>query len=111
MKKWTKQLGTSSDDAAYGITSDSNNNVYVTGATHGNLDGNSQAGGGDLFVVKYDSSGNKQWTKQMGSPNYERAQGITNDDNGNLYVTGYTEGDLDGNGNAGSEDIFIMKLK
>ena len=47
----------------------------------------------------------------MGSPNYERAQGITNDDNGNLYVTGYTEGDLDGNGNAGSEDIFLMKLK
>ena len=47
----------------------------------------------------------------MGSPNYERAQGIINDDNGNLYVTGYTEGDLGGNGNAGSEDIFLMKLK
>ena len=110
-KQWTKQMGTSSDDAAYGITSDSNNNVYLTGVTHSNLDGNSQAGGGDLFVVKYDSSGDKQWTKQTGSSSYDRAESIATDNNGNLYLTGYTEGNLDGNGNAGGEDIFLMKLK
>ena len=43
-----------------GITTDSSSNVYVTGFTSGNLDGNTSAGSSDLFVVKYDSGGNKQ---------------------------------------------------
>jgi len=32
----------------------------VTGYTDGGLDGNSNAGGIDLFLVKYNSSGTKQ---------------------------------------------------
>ena len=49
-------------DNGYGITSDSSGNVYVTGSTVGALDGNTSAGGYDLFIVKYNSSGVKQWT-------------------------------------------------
>ena len=56
----TKQLGTSSDDIAYGVATDSSDNVYVTGYTEGGLDGNTSAGGNDLFVVKYNSEGVKQ---------------------------------------------------
>jgi hypothetical protein len=37
--------------------------------------------------------------------------GIAVDPNGNSYITGYTDGDLAGNTNAGSYDIFILKLK
>ena len=59
MKQWTKQLGTASDDEASGVATDSSGNVYVTGYTRGGLDGNSSAGNSDLFVVKYDSDGNK----------------------------------------------------
>ena len=57
---WTKQLGTSSDDYARGVATDSSGNVYVTGYTSGGLDGNTSAGNSDLFVVKYNSSGTKQ---------------------------------------------------
>ena len=57
---WTKQLGTSIRDQAYGVATDSSGNVYVTGYTEGGLDGNTSAGSSDLFVVKYDSNGNKQ---------------------------------------------------
>ena len=48
----TKQLGTTSTDFAYGITSDSSRNVYMTGKTHGNLDGNSSASASNIFLTK-----------------------------------------------------------
>ena len=59
-KQWTKQLGTSSDDRGNGVTVDSSDNIYVTGYTKGGLDGNSNSGDWDLFVVKYNSDGVKQ---------------------------------------------------
>ena len=109
--QWTKQMGTSSDDLGLGITTDSNGNAYVAGYTNGDLDGNVSAGDDDIFIVKYSGAGVKQWTKLLGSSALDYGKGITVDTNDKIYLTGYTEGDLDGNGNAGSEDIFIMKLK
>ena len=59
-KQWTQQLGTSSDDHGQGITSDSSGNVFVTGSIYGGLNGDPNAGGQDIFVVKYDENGNMQ---------------------------------------------------
>ena len=53
-------MGTSDTDYALGVATDSSGNVYVTGYTSGGLDGNTNAGSIDAFVVKYDSDGNKQ---------------------------------------------------
>jgi len=114
-KQWTKQLGTSSSDSGSGVTTDSSGNIYVTGNTQGDLDGNTSSGGTDIFLVKYNSSGTKQWTKQLGSssqillsPN-DYGYSVTSDSSGNIYVTGYTQGDLDGNTNSGGTDIFLVK--
>ncbi len=108
-KQWTKQLGTSSDDYGYGVTVDSSDNLYVTGYTSGGLDGNTSSGDKDLFLVKYNSSGTKQWTKQLGTSSTDRGFGVTVDSSNNIYVTGYTQGGLDGNTNSGSYDIFLVK--
>ena len=58
--EWTRQLGTSSDDGGEGVTVDSSDNIYVTGWTYGGLDGNTNSGDYDLFLVKYNSDGVKQ---------------------------------------------------
>ena len=108
-KQWTKQLGTSSTDLANGVTTDSSGNVYVAGGTYGGLDNNTNAGNSDLFVVKYNSSGTKQWTKQLGSSSSDYANGVATDSSRNVYVTGDTYGGLDGNTNAGNADIFVVK--
>ena len=59
-KQWTKQLGTSSADYGKGVTIDSSDNIYVTGSTDGGLDGNTNSGNYDIFLVKYSSDGVKQ---------------------------------------------------
>ena len=38
------------------------------------------------FLVKYDSSGTKQWTKQLGTSSIVR-NSVTTDSSGNIYVT------------------------
>ena len=81
----------------------------MTGYTAGGLDGNTSAGDKDLFVVKYNSSGTKQWTKQLGTSSSDNATGVATDSSGNVYVTGWTYGGLDGNTNAGIWDIFVVK--
>ena len=90
----------------------------MTGGTAGDLDGNTNSGKSDIFLVKYNSSGTKQWTKQLGTSSSEGGLGVTTDSSGNIYVTGSTEGWLDGNANSGGircnlrvscKDIFLVK--
>jgi hypothetical protein len=108
-KQWTKQLGTSDNDSGLGVTTDSSDNIYVTGYTGGGLDGNTSSGSGDIFIVKYNSSGTKQWTKQLGTSSGDVGHGVTTDSSDNIYVTGGTGGGLDGNINSGNIDIFLIK--
>ena len=110
VKQWTKQLGTSTTDYGNDITSDSSGNVYVTGSIYGGLNGNTNAGASDLFVVKYNSSGVNQWTKQLGTSSSESGNGITSDSGSNVYVTGSTLGGLDGNTSAGNADLSEVKF-
>ena len=57
---WTKQLGTPYRDSGNGVSTDSSGNIYVTGKTEGDLDGNTSSGGNDIILVKYNSDGVKQ---------------------------------------------------
>ena len=107
---WTRQAGTTADDEATGIATDLSGNVYVCGNTAGGLDGNTNACKKDFFVVKYDTSGEKLWTRQMGTTEDDIANGLVTDGNGNAYVTGTTSGGLDGNTYGGyGGDIFLVK--
>jgi len=108
-KEWTEQLGSASSDFANGVATDSSGNVYVVGVTYGGLDGNSNEDNSDLFVVKYNSSGTKQWTKQIGTFRIDVANGVATDSSGNIYVAGVTERHLDGNESAGNDDLFVVK--
>ncbi len=109
VKQWTRQLGTSDADNATGVATDTGGNVYVAGSTAAGLDGNASAGGGDIFVAKYNTNGVKQWTRQLGTSGYEELGGLTTDTGANVYLVGSTAGGLDGNTNAGSDDLFLVK--
>ncbi|HCJ67495.1 MAG TPA: hypothetical protein DHV62_09325, partial [Elusimicrobia bacterium] len=110
INQWAKYPRKStSDECGTGVAVDTGGNIYLIGNTDGSLDGNTNAGSEDVFLVKYDSSGNKIWTKQFGTASDDRGRGVANDSYGNIYITGCTAGGLDGNTNAGSYDIFLTK--
>ena len=107
---WTKQPGTTGDEAAKQIALDPSGNVYAVGHTSGSLDGNSNLGGFDIIVSKYNAAGILQWTKQPGTSADDFGQGIAVDSSGNIFVGGHTSGGLDGNTNQGGKDGFISKF-
>lgn len=110
-KLWTRQLGVSTKTTlGNGITVDSGDNVLIIGYTDGDLDGNILTGTTDAFVSKYDNSGVKQWTRQIGVVgNGTYAYGVATDSANNIYITGYTSGGLDGQVLTGTIDSFITK--
>ncbi|MBU2646678.1 SBBP repeat-containing protein [bacterium] len=116
-KQWSAVIGTTGEnDLAYAVDTDSNNNVYITGATSGNLDGNTNSTPGyqAIFVSKFNSSGTKQWTKLTSGTSGQGTyggKGIVIDSSDNIYVTSSARPSvsLDGNTNLGGSDIILIK--
>ena len=70
------------------VLADSSGNVYVTGYTYGDFDGNKNLGSKDIIIVKYNSSVTKQWTKQYGTSSDDEGKGITLDSSGYITLPG-----------------------
>ena len=107
---WVRLLGTNRNDVAYALTTGSDGAIYVAGVAEGSLDGQSTFGGADAFISKYDSNGNKLWTRLLGSGSEEVAYALTTGPDGAIYVGGYSTGILDGQGNSGNRDAFLAKF-
>lgn len=116
--QWASQAGGSDTDVGNAIAVDNAGNSYVTGmfesaAYFGSyyIEG---SGSYDIFVAKIDPNGVWQWAKQAGGVNYDDGEGITVDNEVNIYVTGGFEDvaffDSDSVASYGGRDIFVAKL-
>ena len=55
------------------------------------------SGANDIFLVKYSSAGSVVWTRQAGTPWNDYGRGVAVSGDGlSIYVTGYTESNLNG---------------
>jgi hypothetical protein len=124
---WAKAIGSTSQDAGYGIAVDTAGNVYVTGFIQAAADFDpgpgvytlTPVGQLDAFVVKLDSNGNFVWAENFGSSTFENGNSIVIDHAGNVVVCGYFTGTVDFDPSPsvtntltswGGNDIFILKL-
>lgn len=107
-KIFTKLYGTESiEESSYiAISSDI---VYITGKTTGNLDGKSNIGDSDIFIIKTNLSGEKISSNLVGTTGGETVKAIFAKGE-NIYLTGYTYGTFENNENYGDDDIFTLKL-
>jgi len=86
---WVKSYNGSSNenDAARAIGVDASGNVYVTGYSVNNDTYY------DITTIKYSSSGDQQWVKTYNgkADDYDEANALALDAQGNIYITGFTD--------------------
>ena len=127
--RWSKRMGSTNYDNGFAVAVDSAGNVYSTGSYYGTVDFNPDPnisypitadGNYDSYIQKLDSSGNFIWAYGFGGNSDDRGTGIIVDSIGNVYTTGYFNGnnvDFDpgaGVSNessaSGNPDVYIHKL-
>eukprot|EP00961_Rhodomonas_salina_P051927 696984-Rhodomonas_salina.1 len=89
---WRVDLGLSSGGSPIGVAVDSEGSCFVAGETFMSLDGQVYLGGREGFLVKVNSVGVVQWTRQFGTSSDEWVRGVAVDGAGSVYVGGFTKG-------------------
>ena len=100
---WAKQAGGPGEVAPWtemGISADAEGNTYITGSFTGTFSFPTlpaqtlltSEGDADIFIAKYDASGNVLWAKRAGGSKVDAANSLKYDGFGNIYVVGsFTE--------------------
>jgi len=111
-KLWSCQYGTTTNDVAYGLAVDAEDNIYIAGITGypggPGLDGQTYLGASDIFLTRLAPEGRKLFTRQVGTVSQDWAYGITVDPLGAVYLAGATEGVMGDQGFAGIDAVLIQ---
>ncbi|MCF8244389.1 MAG: T9SS type A sorting domain-containing protein [Saprospiraceae bacterium] len=110
--EWEKTFGGSEFDDIGAIRKTSGGNYIIIGSTastDGDVTGNH--GGGDVWVLKLDSLGNKLWQKCYGGSEVDGGSDIIETSSGSFICVGSSRSN-DGNvsENNGSEDVWVFKI-
>ena len=108
---WNKQIGSTAYEQGRGIAAGSSSTIYLAGWTESSIiDGQSNNGGKDGLLAKYDLDGNLLWTRLIGSTGDEKLNALSVDLIGNVYVVGQTNSSsIDSQSTGGASDGFITK--
>ena len=88
-REWIMDLGISGEESGISMTFDASDNVYLTLYTRNGLKGNKDSRDFLVFLVKYNSSGNREWIKKLGKSKVEDGARLIADSSDNIYVTGF----------------------
>ena len=96
---WIKRAGGGSSEEALTITADQAGNILVGGTFFTAIDfGNGIAlaspvqNEGELFLAKFDSTGNSIWARKATGPGVQIPLAVATDAQGNIFLTGYCQG-------------------
>ena len=123
--QWTRTFGSTLSDQATGVALDGSGNLYITGHFRGTVDfdpsgtdNHTAAGDSDVFVTKYDTNGNYDYTITFGGTDLDSGSRLAVDGNGRVYVCGFFTGTADFDPSvgvynitsAGDRDIFLYSF-
>jgi hypothetical protein len=113
---WSRRAGGTGDDYGNAVAVDGTGNVTVAGYFQSTADFGggpvTSAGGQDVFVARFTSTGAYAWARRAGGTGDDAARGIAVS-GGGLVVTGAFQGTVDFGGGAltsvGSGDQFVAR--
>jgi hypothetical protein len=117
---WSQRFGDPGTQQSNCVVTDASGNVVLSGLFEGTVN----FGGGvltctgdeDIFLAKFDPSGNHLWSQSFGDTNYQNAPSVAVDASGNIIITGYFRGTVDFGGGVLSTaeeydyDVFLAKF-
>lgn len=127
---WAKSFGSTTNEECKSIVTDALGNVYVTGYYTGTTDfdpgpgtytvactTSTPSGNADMFVSKFDPSGNFVWVKTIGSTGDDQGLDLTIDAAGDVCITGVFYFNVDFDPGPGTytlggvnSEVFVLKL-
>ena len=124
VRQWGTYYGGNGNNEGNSCTTDASGNVYLAGLTTSQSDiitaGSHQTvygGNNDAFLVKFNSSGVRQWGTYYGGTNMEQGNSCSTDASGNVYLAGLTDSNsgIATSGahqtiNGGAYDAFLVKF-
>ncbi|MBV6625911.1 MAG: SBBP repeat-containing protein [Rivularia sp. (in: Bacteria)] len=98
-QQWFNQIGGPFFDESYDLATDAQGNSYIIGWTQGLVEESDPSRNllkYDAWIAKYNTDGQQEWVQQFGSADQglEFAWATDTDSEGNIYVTGWTTGEL-----------------
>ena len=99
VEQWARTWGGTEWDRGFGVAVDSSDNVYFVGDTE-----SFGAGGTDVILVKYTSSGVQQWNRTWGGTSFDIGYGVAVDSSDCVYIGGSTR-----SFGAGAIDMILVK--
>lgn len=97
-KVWDKIFAGEREDIGYSVQQTSDGGYIIVGETR------SRAGDTDVWLIKTDSSGNKEWDKTFGGASFDSASSVQQTSDGGYIIVGYTA-----SWGAGRPDIWLIK--
>ncbi|MEX1188711.1 MAG: T9SS type A sorting domain-containing protein [Bacteroidia bacterium] len=123
---WVKTVANSNTAGTPCLAIDASNNAYFSFGFTGSIDANpgtgietlTSAGENDIVIVKLNSSGDYQWSQQIGSDSFDAPQGIEINSLGNIVLVGRFRNTVDFNTGVsvnnstsnGTNDLFVLTL-
>lgn len=83
--QWQRSLGGTGSEIGASIAFDSGGNIYVVGTT-----ASQGAGGNDILIAKYNTSGTIQWQRTLGTTGSDAGRAVAIGPSDTLYVLGNT---------------------
>ncbi|MBW8041209.1 MAG: hypothetical protein FVQ85_14570 [Planctomycetes bacterium] len=99
--QWQKTFGGSDWDRAYSVQQTSDAGYIIAGSTYSVGNGES-----DVYLLKLDSSGNKDWDKYFGGAYWDEGYSVQETSDGGFIVVGLTY-----SSGAGEYDVYLIKTQ